>query len=70
MMTNAVPLDRALRVGLGFFFFATPALELGTAPYNLLGLLVAASGFAGFCPLYSLVGIRTLKSPKQRAALA
>jgi hypothetical protein len=69
MKTNTAPLDRALRVGLGFFFFATPALELGTAPYNFLGLLVMATGFIGFCPLYSLLRIRTLKLPEQRVAL-
>jgi hypothetical protein len=51
-------LDSGLRAGLGFFFFASPILNLHTAPYNLLGLLVLATGLTGFCPLYSLFGIR------------
>lgn len=58
MSSNLLPLDRALRAGLGFFFFASPALELNTAPYNLLGLLVLATAFTGFCPIYSVLGIR------------
>jgi hypothetical protein len=66
MLTNLAPLDRGLRAGLGFFFFATPVLDLHTYPYNFLGLLVVASAFIGYCPLYSLLRIRTLKLQEQR----
>lgn len=65
MLTNVAPLDRGLRAGLGFFFFATPVLNLHTYPYNFLGLLVVATAFTGFCPLYTLFRIRTLKLQQQ-----
>jgi hypothetical protein len=64
-MTNIAPLDRGLRAGLGFFFFATPILNLHTYPYNFLGLLVLVTAFTGFCPLYALFRIRTLQPLEQ-----
>jgi hypothetical protein len=39
----------------GIFLFASPALNLPTYPWNLLGLVVALTGFIGFCPLYESV---------------
>ena len=52
MITHLWPFDRAVRVSGGMFLFASPALNLHTYPWNLLGLLFALSGLVGFCPLY------------------
>lgn len=52
MITHLWPFDRAVRVSGGVFLFASPALNLHTYPWNLLGLVLAVSGFIGFCPLY------------------
>lgn len=54
MKTNVVPFDRALRSGGGLLLLATPLLELPTFPYNLLGIVLMASGLVGFCPAYAL----------------
>jgi len=50
--------DRYLRVMLGIailsLYFVGPQ-----SPWALLGLLPLATGLAGVCPLYSMLGIRT-----------
>jgi hypothetical protein len=53
MKCNMVPLDAAIRVGLGLALVASPLLELGTYPYSLLGLVPLLTGLVGYCPLYS-----------------
>jgi hypothetical protein len=63
MLTNLSPLDRGLRAGLGFFLFASPALELHTYPYNFLGLLLVATSIVGFCPIYALFRVRAPSTP-------
>jgi hypothetical protein len=55
MKTNVVPVDRTIRMGLGMLLLATPALELRTYPFNLLGLVLIGTAAIGFCPLYRAV---------------
>ncbi len=55
MMTHLWPFDRAARVSGGLLLFASPALNLHTYPWNLLGLVVMLTGFVGFCPLHEIV---------------
>ena len=55
MTTNMVLFERTVRVGAGMALLASPLLELHTYPYNLLGLVLIATGAVGFCPLYRLV---------------
>lgn len=63
MITNLWPFERAVRVSGGMFLFASPSLNLHTYPWNLLGLVLAITGFVGFCPLYaSASGLRRLFS--------
>lgn len=54
MKANVVLLDRTLRVGLGMLVLSSPLLELPTYPFNLLGLVLVATGMVGYCPLYSV----------------
>ena len=60
MMTNEASLDRIFRVVLGVVLLALVFVGPRT-PWGLLGLVPLATGLAGFCPLYRLVGIDTCK---------
>jgi hypothetical protein len=64
MKTNVMLTDRTARVALGMLFLASPLLEIRTYPFNLLGLVLAATGLFGYCPLYSLF----LSSGEKRAS--
>ena len=54
--SNVVPGERGARAGLGFLLLASPLLELNTYPINLLGIVLLATAFSGFCPVYRLLG--------------
>jgi hypothetical protein len=58
MKTNVVLLERTVRVGVGMLLLASPLLELHTYPFNLLGLVLIATGAVGFCPLYHLLPLK------------
>jgi hypothetical protein len=60
-MQNVGVLDSVLRVTLGFAlvfvgFVAAPPLKFWAFGFALVFLI---TGFAGRCPLYSLLGLRT-----------
>ena len=55
MKRNVVLLDRTFRMGLGMLVLASPLLELPTYPFNLLGLILIGTGFAGYCPIYGVL---------------
>lgn len=61
MTRNEGTLDRALRVVLGIallsLVFVGPRTLLG-----LVGLVPLATGLAGFCPLYRVLGVSTRRS--------
>jgi hypothetical protein len=65
MKSNVVLIDRTARVGLGMLALASPLLEIPSYPFNLLGLVLVATGFVGYCPLYTLF---TAFAPKRAAA--
>ena len=65
MKSNVVLIDRTARVGFGMLVLASPLLEIPSYPFNLLGLVLAATGFVGYCPLYALF---TGFAPKRAAA--
>jgi hypothetical protein len=54
MKANVVLIDRTVRVGAGMLLLSSPLLELPTYPFNLLGLVLLATGTFGYCPLYSV----------------
>lgn len=60
MTTNEASLDRILRVALGVVLLALVFVGPQT-PWGWLGLVPLATGLAGFCPLYRLVGIDTCR---------
>lgn len=55
MKTNVALIDRTIRVGVGMLLLASPLLELHTYPFNLLGLVLVATGAVGYCPLYRVL---------------
>ena len=64
MQINEAGIDRFLRVGLGVVLLALVFVGPHT-PWGWLGLVPLATGLAGFCPLYRLVGLDTCKLVKQ-----
>ena len=68
MNTNMTAIDRAARVGLGLFLFATPILELRTYPYNLIGLVLMLTAAVGYCPIYG--ALRALFRSKHASTLS
>jgi hypothetical protein len=55
---NVHPIERVLRVGLGLGLLALVFVGPQTL-WGLLGLLPLATGFAGTCPAYTLLGVST-----------
>ena len=63
MNKNAGTVDRAVRIFAGLvilslYFVAEPAYRWWT----LLGLVPLLTGLLGWCPAYTLLGIRTCKT--------
>lgn len=63
MNKNAGTADRAVRILaglaiLGLYFVVEPAYRW----WALLGLVPLATGLIGWCPAYTLLGIRTCKT--------
>lgn len=56
--TNEGTLDRVLRVLVGLALLSLVFFGPKTL-WGLVGLVPLATGLAGTCPLYSLLGIRT-----------
>ena len=61
MQQNVGALDSTIRIGLGFGLMFTGFLLKAPASWIAftLFLVLAISGFAGKCPLYSLLGVTT-----------
>ncbi len=61
---NEGTLDRIIRVVLGVALGAAFAAGAVAAPLSYVALIVAAllvvTGLAGFCPLYRVLGLRTI----------
>ena len=57
MKLNVCSLDRVLRIGLGFALLAWSLM--GGPLWAWIGIIPLATGAFGFCPLYTLLGIRT-----------
>ncbi len=58
MEKNEGSLDRAVRVALGLGVLSLTVVGPQTW-WGLLGLLPLLTGLVGFCPAYTLFGIRT-----------
>ena len=58
MPRNEGTLDRGLRVLLGLALLAIVFVGPQT-PWGWIGLVPLLTGLVGYCPLYSLMGLRT-----------
>ena len=71
MQTNTGTLDRILRLVVGGTLLAVAGFaQLSTMSIVIIGIVAAiaiATAFAGFCPLYRLVGISTCRIDDRRA---
>jgi hypothetical protein len=63
MQRNEGTIDRVLRIiaGLGILSLVFVGPQ---TPWGWLGLVPLATGLVGFCPAYTLLGIRTCPAPK------
>lgn len=61
--------DRIIRVVLGVVLGATLVAGVVTGPLAYVGLVVAAvllvTGLTGFCPLYAVLGLRTIPASRR-----
>lgn len=63
MARNEGSLDRAARVVVGLAVLSLVFIGPQT-PWAWFGLVPVITGLVGFCPVYSLLGIRTCALPK------
>jgi len=65
MTRNEGTVDRAVRIALGLallsLVFVGPHTWLG-----LIGIVPLATGLFGWCPLYKLLGVRTVRDERDR----
>ena len=70
MYTNVGNLDRIVRAVLGIVLLISPLLNMPAIWSNAtfayvsmaVGLILAVTAFAGFCPLYRLFGISSCRN--------
>lgn len=67
LRNNVGKTDRIIRVVLGVLLIGNVFLAL-QHPIGWLGVILVATGLAGICPVYSLLGIDT-KSAAERVGL-
>ena len=65
-MTNEGTLDRTIRVVVGLAILSLIIVGPHTL-WGLVGVVPLATGILGYCPAYSLLGIRTCPAPKSDA---
>jgi hypothetical protein len=66
MTKNIHPVERVVRIAVGLFLVSL----VFWGPQNswfLLGIIPMATGFLGWCPPYSLLGINTCKLSKNKS---
>ena len=60
MTTNVGTVDRYIRIALGVLLLSLVfTLDDATRWWGLIGIVPLATGIAGFCPLYALIGVNT-----------
>lgn len=64
MKANAGTLDRAIRIVIGLIVLSLAFIGPQTA-WAYLGLIPLLTGAVGFCPLYTLFGLKTCPTSKK-----
>lgn len=64
---NEHVIERALRVVVGLVLLSLVFVGPKTL-WGLIGVVPVLTGLLGSCPLYTLLGISTCKTPKRSAA--
>lgn len=62
MTKNMSGLDRIVRVSIGVLLIIS-AMVGALGPWAYVGVLAVIIGLVGNCPLYSLLGVKTYKTP-------
>jgi hypothetical protein len=60
---NEGTVDRVVRIVLGLGLIALAFVGPAT-PLGWIGVVPLATGLVGTCPLYRLIGVRTVAAPK------
>ncbi len=67
LKVNEAPLDRAIRIVLGFGLAIAAVSGALVAPWLYVAWVVTAlllvTGITGFCPLYALLRVSTVRRP-------
>jgi hypothetical protein len=63
MNKNVGSVDRALRIVAGLALLSLTVIGPGT-PWGLIGIVPLVTALLGWCPAYTLLGIRTCKTPR------
>ena len=61
MNKNVGTLDRTLRIGVGLALVALAATGIA-GPWGWIGIVPLATGMLGWCPAYTLFGLKTCQS--------
>ena len=61
MKRNVGTIDRMLRIGAGLVLAGLAAFG-AVGPWGWVGIVPLATGLAGWCPAYTLFGIKTCKT--------
>jgi hypothetical protein len=67
---NMAPWDRVLRIGMGLTMLLAGSLDLFPGAWGAVLVVFAwvplVTGAVGWCPLYTLLGLRTLRPWRRR----
>jgi hypothetical protein len=64
---NVGAIDRTLRIIIGFALISLALVGIG-APWTWIGIVPLFTGTIGWCPAYTLFGIRTCRAHAQKHA--
>ena len=61
MWQNVGSIDRVIRIGIGIVLISLVFVGPHTL-WGLVGIVPLLTSFVGYCPLYSVLGIRTCRA--------
>lgn len=61
MPKNVGVIDRALRAVVGLILIALAVLGI-FSPWGWIGVVPLLTAFVGFCPAYTLIGVKTCRT--------